>query len=122
MILLSLGKKIGVRQVNTNMNRIDYFAQNIVMLISKGKKESIQKVLEEIDQKHIVHYLYEKYRTDMRFIPIESVYEEDADIWENEYNRRFAGTPISDAGNKWGIFNEEDGLLLLVSLTLEALR
>ena len=75
----------------------------------------------------IPRLLIPRYREDLiprlpRFIPIDTIYKEDADIWEDEYHQRFAGTPISDAGSKWGIFNEDDGLLLLVSLSLEALR
>ena len=44
------------------LDRIDLFAQEIITQISLGHKETITKIVEEMDRKHVVRYLYEKYK------------------------------------------------------------
>lgn len=101
------------------LERIDVFAQEVLSLISKGKKESIGKIIEEIGKKNVVHYLWNKYKDSFSISYTDSHYS--VDDWEEAYYQ-FSYISEGDACRKWGICNENDGLLLLVSLTLEALR
>ena len=102
------------------LDRIDLFAQEIIIQISLGHKETITKIVEEMDRKHVVRYLYEKYKDDW-FLSLDDRCPYNVDDWEEIYSQ-YAYISSNDARRKWGIVNEEDGLLLLVSLTFEALR
>ena len=102
------------------LDRIDLFAQEIITQISLGHKETITKIVEEMDRKHVVRYLYEKYKNDW-FLSLDDRCPYNVDDWEEIYSQ-YAYISSNDARRKWGIVNEEDGLLLLVSLTFEALR
>ena len=102
------------------LDRIDLFAQEIITQISLGHKETITQIVEEMDRKHVVRYLYEKYKDDW-FLSLDDRCPYNVDDWEEIYSQ-YAYISSNDARRKWGIVNEEDGLLLLVSLTFEALR
>jgi hypothetical protein len=53
--------------------------------------------------------------------PTDTSDDDNVDDWEEIYSQ-YAYIRSGDAKRKWGIVNEDDGLLLLVSLTFEALR
>ena len=102
------------------LDRIDLFAQGVISLISMGKTETIRKIVEEMEKKNVVCYLYNKYR-DCFAIPFGGSSPYNVDAWEEKYYD-YSYITENDARRKWGIVNENDGLLLLVSLTFEALR
>lgn len=102
------------------LDRIDLFAQDIIAQISFGHKETITKIVEEMDKKHVVRYLYEKYHDNL-YLSLGDNCPYNVDDWEEIYSQ-YAYISSNDARRKWGIVNEDDGLLLLVSLTFEALR
>ena len=99
---------------------MDLFAQAILSQISSGKTESVSTIIEKMEKKNIVHYLYNKYKDDC-FLSLDDSCPYNVDAWEETYYS-FSYITENDARRKWGICNEDDGLLLLVSLTFEALR
>ena len=102
------------------LDRIDLFAQELIAHISTGKKEKISTIIEKMEKKNVVRYLYEKYKDDW-FLSLDDKCPYNVDDWEEIY-AKFSYVSEYDARRKWGISNEDDGLLFLVSLTFEALR
>lgn len=103
----------------SGLSRIDTFAQRIIALISLGKKETISDIVQKMSDKKVIEYLITKYSTDIGFTVADFPY--DIEAWENALNELSYITP-NDADRKWGVVNENEGLLLLVSLILEVLR
>ena len=83
-------------------------------------KETITNIVEEMDRKHVVRYLYEKYKDDWS-LSLDDKCPYNVDDWEEIYSQ-YAYISSYEARKKWGIVNEGDGLLLLVSVSFEALR
>ena len=104
----------------TGAERIDLFAQELIAKISSGKTETISKVAEEMEAKNVVHYLFEKYRADW-FLSLDGNCPYNVDDWEELYSQ-YSFIDAHYARRKFGIENENDGLLLLVSLTFDILR
>lgn len=102
------------------LERIDLFAQEVISQISLGKKESVNKIIEEMGNKNVVHYLFNKYKDDW-FLSLDENCPYNVDDWEEKYSE-LAYISENDARRKWGIRNEDEGLLLLVTLTFEVLR
>ena len=102
------------------VERMDLFAQELLSQISSGKTETVSKIIEEMEKKNVVRYLYSKYK-DEWFLSLDDDCPYNVDDWEEKYHQ-FSYIDTSDARRKWGVCNENDGLLLLVSLTFEALR
>lgn len=103
----------------SGLDRIDTFAQRIIALISLGKKETISDIIQKMSDKKVIEYLITKYSTDIGFTIDNFPY--DIEAWENQLSELSYITPY-DANRKWGVVNENEGLLLLVSLILEVLR
>lgn len=102
------------------LERIDLFGQELVALISSGKTEPVKKIIDEMETKTVVHYLYNKYKDHYTMsLGEDSPY--NVDDWEEIYHQ-FSDTTPEEAKHRWGIYNEDDGLLLLSTLTFEALR
>ncbi len=102
------------------LDRIELFAQELLSQISSGKTEPVSKIIAEMEKKNVVHYLYNKYKADW-FLSLDDNCPYNVDDWEEKYYQ-FSYLTENDARRKLGIRNEDDGLLLLVSLTFEALR
>lgn len=109
-----------MEKVFNGLERIGLFAQEIIAQISLGHKETVSRIVEEMGKKNIVRYLYEKYR-DNWSLSLDDNDLYNVDDWEEIYSQ-YAYITNGDADRKWGIVDESDGLLLLVSLTFEALR
>ena len=103
-----------------NLDRIGFFAQAIIAEISAGNVESIDRIIEEMSNKNVVHYLMEKYQENWLF-SMGNNCPYDIDGWEEVYSQ-YSYITENDARRKWGINNGNEGLLLLVTLTFEALR
>lgn len=102
------------------LDRISLFGQELVALISMGKKENTSTIIKEMEKKNVVSYVYNKYIDHFTMsLGEDSPYSVDA--WEAAYHQ-FADTDPYDVEHRWGIYHEEDGLLLLLTLTLEAMR
>ena len=102
------------------LDRISLFAQELIALISQGKKESTTKIIREMENNNVVRYIYKKYKESFTMsLDKDSPY--NIDDWEEAYHK-FADETELDTKRRWGIYNEDDGLLLIVTITLEALR
>lgn len=102
------------------LERIELFAQEIISQISLGRKESVSTIIQQMENKNVVHYLYNKYN-DTWFLSLDDNCPYNIGDWEETYYQ-FSYMTERDARRKLGIRNEDEGLLLLVSLTFEALR
>ena len=107
-------------KIFTGWERMDLFAQEVLAQISAGKKETVSKIIEELEKKNVVHYLYSKYKDEWA-LSLDGDSPYSVDDWEEKYYQ-YSYISMDDARRKWGIQNEDDGLLLLVSLTFEVLR
>lgn len=97
--------------------RIQIFAFELIALIAQGKKETIEKIEEQITNENIVRYIRDKYRDDMT-----NTFEEDCPYNLDDWNKAFFGFSGYVEGNerrKWGIESKDDGLLLLLALAIE---
>lgn len=96
---------------------IELLGYEIISLISKGKKETQTDVIQCMWESRIVKYLREKYKNEMMFLGTSDLY--NYDDWEKIFFQSSHYTQ-NDARKKLGIVNEEDGLLLLLQIVLEA--
>lgn len=94
-------------------DRLEVLGKEIICLVSLGKKESIEKILEEMIKKNVVHYLRDKYRDD--WFP--SLERYNIDDWEGIFNG-YSYLSVADVKCELHISNENDGLLLILSLIL----
>ena len=91
--------------------RLQLFGLEIIALISQGKSETIEQIEQHIDAGNLIQYIREKYKDNMF---------NTFDDW----NQAFAGYSEYIQGNersKFGIYNDNEGLLLIVALILEIL-
>ena len=87
-------------------------------MISKGKKETVDNIIEHLWNKDIVHYIINTYENDMCRISENSRY--DINDWEEIFYQFSYITFNSDVSRKMGIVNEEtDGLLVLLNIILQ---
>ena len=100
--------------------RINLFAQELISQISIGKKETVKEIISQMGNKSVVRYLYKKHRNNW-LLSLDDDCPYNVDDWE-ELFFRFSNITEYDALRKWGINHKDDGLLLLLSLTLEILR
>ncbi|WMJ81236.1 hypothetical protein RBU49_02990 [Clostridium sp. MB40-C1] len=97
---------------------IDVLAFEIIALISNGNTETITKVEEELDNNNLVTYLSTKYKENFMVDFVNGAY----DIEElNQYFADFSGYIQGNESRKFGITNENNGLLLIVGLIINGL-
>lgn len=97
---------------------IDVLAFEIIALISNGYTETITKIEEELDNNNLVAYLNIKYRENFMVDFVNGAY----DIKElNQYFADYSGYIQGNESRKFGIFNENDGLLMVISLIINGL-
>lgn len=85
-----------------------------------AKKESVEKILNEMTKKNVVHYLYGKYRDDWFFSMDDNCPYNIAD-WEKIFYESSYMT-FGDVKRKLGVRHEDEGLLVILSLILEEPR
>jgi len=97
---------------------LDVLAGDIIALISSGNNETITKVGEELDKDNLVTYLNRRYRDKLC-----GNYEETYDIDElNKFFYEYTGWVQGNDSRKFGIINEDDGLLLILGLIIGGLK
>lgn len=101
-------------------DRINLFAFEIIALVSAGHKETISEIVNHMLDNDLVNYIYEKYEDQFSVdFGKESVYDIES------YNQFFFEISSYVNGNesrKYGIVNENDGLLLIVAVILNLLK
>lgn len=98
-------------------DRLQLFGLELISLISQGKTETLEEVGKHIDSGDVIQFIREKYRGNMF-----NTFEEDCPYDLEDWNKAFSKYNGYIQGNerrKYGICNDDDGLLLLVALILE---
>ena len=99
--------------------RLQLFGLEIIALISQGKSETIEQIEQHIDAGNFIQYIREKYKDNMF-----NTFYDDCPYNLEDWNQAFAVYSGYIQGNerrKFGICNDNEGLLLIVALILEIL-
>ncbi|NRT34535.1 hypothetical protein BJV38_002878 [Clostridium beijerinckii] len=105
----------------SGIDRIEILGMEIIALISQGKKETLSKIKDEINNGDVARYIGKKYEPYMTNILIDGKTPYNLDEWKKEFNK-FAGVFDDRESRKFGIVNEDDGLLLILGIILEMLQ
>ena len=98
-------------------DRLQLLGLEVIALISQGKIETIEDIEKHIDEGDLIHYIREKYHDDMF-----NTFEDDCPYNLDDWNKAFLGYSGYIQGNerrKYGICNDDEGLLLIVALVLD---
>lgn len=87
------------------------FGELILAEISKGKKELLETIEQKMEEHDLVHYLNEKYDFAIDFEKQYDVQAMETFFTENRLN-------YSDWSRKFGLMNDEDGLLAVIACIL----
>ncbi len=100
--------------------RLEILGYELYHLISIGKKESVDDIINKISEGNVVHYISEKYKDEIASnLAGECPY--DINEWEKVLEPYGYITRGHNVIRKMGIMNEDDGLLVLSFLILEEL-
>lgn len=99
------------------MDRIQLFALEMIALVSSGQKETISDIEKHMCDGDLVQYIRDKYNDNLtNKFDDDNIYNIKA--W-NEAFTNYYGYVQGNENRKWGIVNEDDGLLLVIALTVE---
>lgn len=98
-----------------DLKGIGLFSMNVLHLISIGKHESIEDVETHFAKKDLVEYLYSKYENDFLGSFDNRTYNYEA---LNQCFYKYSDYIIGNEHSKYGIENDYDGLLLILSLIM----
>ena len=99
--------------------RLQLFGLEIIALISQGKSEMIEQVEQHIDDGDLIQYIREKYKDNMF-----NTFDDDCPYNLEDWNQAvavYSGYIQGNERRKFGICNDNEGLLLIVALILEIL-
>lgn len=102
-----------------SLERLPIFGYDLCCLISQGKTETIHAVEEHIHQGNLVEYICNRYKNNMA-ITLGPNCPYDIKSWNDAYSS-YNGYIQGNEERKFGILNENEGLLLVVSLTFDIL-
>ncbi len=108
---------MGKHELFTGVDRLELLGYEIIALISRGYKETITEIERQMEKENILQYVREKYAGEL-FNP----FSDDAQYNYTDWNKalgKYSGWIEGQERRKYGIENEEDGLLLLLALILE---
>ena len=114
---------LGVTNLEKDFNgaeRLELFGQEIISQISLGRTEPVEKILDEMGKKNVVRYLYNKYKDDW-FLSLDDNCPYNVDDWEEIFNK-YSYMSAYDVRRKLVVRNDDEGLLLILSLIFEELR
>ncbi len=92
---------------------IGLFHLEVLHLISIGKQESIEAIEKAIDDGNLIEYIYNKYRSEF-FVSFDNVVYDNETL--NSYFQNYSGYISGNESRKFGIMNDNDGLLLILAL------
>lgn len=101
----------------TGVDRLELLGYELIALISRGRKETISEIEKQMENGNILHYIREKYGDEL-FNPFSDNMQYNYSDW-NKALTKYCGWIKGQERRKYGIENEDDGLLLLVVLILE---
>ena len=99
-----------------SLRKMGLFQLTVCHLISTGKTETITDIETHICNENVVEYLIEKY--------MDSFFDQQIGLDEyakplNKYFSDYDGYIQGNEARKYGIMNEDDGLLLILALISE---
>lgn len=89
------------------------FQLEIVHLISAGKKESWVVIEQELGNGTLIEYLFNKYEREFSIPFDNTLYKNDV---LNEWFKNYDGYIQGNETRKYKVMNEDDGLLLVLSM------
>ena len=99
-------------------DRMEMLGYDIMSLISQGENESVDSIVEHLNNADIVHYLIEKYKDKMAIVHEGCPY--NLDEWEMVVEQYNYGTFGHDITRKMRLYNEQnDGLLVVLNIILQ---
>lgn len=101
----------------TGVDRLELLGFEIIDLVSCGYKETISEIENQIEIESIVQYIREKYKDNLSNTFSDNMPYNYAD-W-NKALAKYSGWIRGRERRKYGIENEDDGLLLLLAFILE---
>lgn len=104
-------------EIFTGVDRLELLGYEIIALISKGKKETITEIEKQMENENVLHYIREKYAGDL-FNPFTDDMQYNYSDWNKAF-AKYSGWIEGNESRKYGVENEDEGLLLLLSLILE---
>lgn len=104
---------------DNTLRGIGIFQLEITHLISIGKKENIKEIEKHFELNDLVEYLYSKYRSYFSNPFDGSICNNNA---INAYFEQYAGYIEGNEDRKYGIENDDDGLLLIIALIAEIIK
>lgn len=97
----------------SQLKGLGLFSLEVCTLISAGYKESIDEIELHLDNKDLVEYICHKYTNQMHFDFSSSTYDVEA---LNAFFSQYSSYVYGNEQSKFGIINNDDGLLLLLTL------
>lgn len=91
----------------------------VLHLISLGKKESIHDVKKHFEENDIIEYIFKKYEKNFTISLDNSIYDNKS---LNSYFHKYSDYIDGNEYRKYGIQNDDDGLLLIVALMMDKLE
>ena len=101
----------------TGVDRLELLGFEIIDLVSCGYKETISEIENQIESESIVQYIREKYKDNLSNTFSDNMPYNYAD-W-NKALAKYSGWIRGRERRKYGIENEDDGLLLLLAFILK---
>lgn len=101
----------------TGVDRLELLGFEIIDLVSCGYKETISEIENQVESESIVQYIREKYKDNLSNTFSDNMPYNYAD-W-NKALAKYSGWIRGRERRKYGIENEDDGLLLLLAFILE---
>lgn len=102
--------------IDNSLKGIGLFCMEVLHLVSIGKTETIDEVEMHFEKQDIIEYIYKKYKPHF-FINFECGTYNNKVL--NEFFYNYSSYIPSREQSKFGIENENDGLLLIVSLVMD---
>ncbi len=104
---------------NNSLKGIGVLQLCILHLVSIGKKESIADIEAHLESKDLVEYLYSKYKADFSISFDNSNYSNET---LNSYFGQYSGYIEGNEDRKYGIVQDDDGLLLVLAIISEKIK
>lgn len=101
----------------TGVDRLELLGLEIIDLVSCGYKETILEVETQIENENILQYIREKYKDNLS-----NTFSDNLPYNYDDWNKalaKYSGWIRGQERRKYGIENDNDGLLLLLALILE---
>lgn len=98
---------------------IGLFSLEILHLISVGKKETLKDIESHLDTADLIEYLSQKYDEEFS-IKFDNTNYDNSEI--NKYFTNYSGYIEGNEDRKYGILNQDDGLLLILALLTDKIE